>query len=119
MSLGDEPAGRGGDGSPVDLDLENARLRADLAAHVAARAAVDLSRGSSSSTGAAVTDAANANDTAALSAALSALSAREEEAARLRAERETLVAAVAALERKIQTFSGQETEREPDERESR
>lgn len=119
VSLGDEPAGRGGGGSPVDLELENARLRADLAAHVAALAAVDPSRVSSSSSGAAGTDAANANDTAALSAALSALSAREEEAARLRAERETLIAAVAALERKIQTFSGGETGREPDERESR
>ena len=116
MSLGDEPANRGGGTSPVDLELENARLRADLAAHVAALAAVDPSRVASAS---AVSDAANSNDSAALSAAKSALSAREEEATRLRAERETLVAAVAALERKIQTFSGGMPEREPEQSDAR
>ena len=116
VSLGDEPANRGGGTSPVDLELENARLRADLAAHVAALAAVDPSRVASAS---AVSDAANSNDSAALSAAKSALSAREEEATRLRAERETLVAAVAALERKIQTFSGGMPEREPEQSDAR
>ena len=116
VSLGDEPANRGGGTSPVDLELENARLRADLAAHVAALAAVDPSRVASAS---AVSGAANSNDSAALSAAKSALSAREEEATRLRAERETLVAAVAALERKIQTFSGGMPEREPEQSDAR
>lgn len=116
VSLGDEPANRGGGTSPVDLELENARLRADLAAHVAALAAVDPSRVASAS---AVSDAANSNDSAALSAAKSALSAREKEATRLRAERETLVAAVAALERKIQTFSGGMPEREPEQSDAR
>jgi hypothetical protein len=83
-----------------DVFLENARLRADLAAHVATLATMDPNRrGGGDVSSSPPSPLSSARDEVA-----TALKLRDDEAAALRAEVETLRSAVAARDARVQSL---------------